>query len=41
MEGVAEFVTALPPALVDSLPTVQQMEAELAGITADDDERVR
>ena len=27
--GVAEFVTGLPPALRDSLPTVQQMEAEL------------
>ena len=28
--GVAEFVTALPPALAESLPTVEQMEAELA-----------
>jgi predicted nuclease of restriction endonuclease-like (RecB) superfamily len=33
--GVAEFVTALPPALAQSLPTVAQMEAELMEATAE------
>jgi len=30
--GVAEFVTALPPALVDSDPTVEQMENALSAL---------
>ena len=34
--GVAEFVTALPPALAESLPTVEQMEAELADTPFDE-----
>ena len=32
--GVAEFVTALPPSLVESLPTVEQMERKLAPLSA-------
>lgn len=36
--GVAEFVTALPPDLADSLPTVRQMEAELAEATIKQDQ---
>jgi predicted nuclease of restriction endonuclease-like (RecB) superfamily len=30
--GVAEFVTALPPPLAESLPTIEQMESELTDI---------
>jgi hypothetical protein len=33
--GVAEFVTALPSDLAGSLPTVEQMEAELIEIRAE------
>ena len=33
--GVAEFVTALPSDLAGSLPTVEQMEAELIEIKAE------
>ena len=35
--SVAEFVTALPTALEDSLPTIAQMEAELAEIPLTED----
>jgi hypothetical protein len=35
--GVAEFVTALPSDLEGSLPTVAQVEAELAGIAPETD----
>ena len=31
--GVAEFITSLPPGLAKSLPTIEQMEAELTQVT--------
>jgi len=33
--GVAEFVTALPDLLAESLPTVQQIEQELSAVRVD------